>query len=217
MDFFDIDFLEVGKSIVNFVMDILETIVFVGSLFIVVYLFVAQPNQVKGASMDPTFGSGDYIFTSKITYKMRSFQRGDVVVFKSPHNPDIEYIKRVIGIPGDMVMVKDNEVFVNGRQLTEDYIAAKTNLWEGGFAKNGEAAKVEEGMLYVMGDNRPRSSDSREFGPITQESVIGQVFYRYFPPSKMGTITNPFPPDLQSSVKSAPHLSFGLPENLSIR
>lgn len=217
MDFFDIDFLEVGKSIVNFVMDILETIVFVGSLFIVVYLFVAQPNQVKGASMDPTFGSGDYIFTSKITYKMRSFQRGDVVVFKSPHNPDIEYIKRVIGIPGDMVMVKDNEVFVNGRQLTEDYIAAKTNLWEGGFAKNGEAAKVEEGMLYVMGDNRPRSSDSREFGPITQESVIGQVFYRYFPPSKMGTITNPFPPDLQSSVKSALHLSFGLPENLSIR
>ena len=63
----DIDFLEVGKSIINFVMDILETIVFVGSLFIVVYLFVAQPNQVKGASMDPTFASGDYIFTSKIT------------------------------------------------------------------------------------------------------------------------------------------------------
>ena len=81
----DIDFLEVGKSIINFVMDILETIVFVGSLFIVIYLFVAQPNQVKGASMDPTFGSGDYIFTSKITYKMRAYQRGDVVVFKSPH------------------------------------------------------------------------------------------------------------------------------------
>jgi signal peptidase I len=211
----EIDFLEVGKSILNFVMDILETIVFVGSLFIVVYLFVAQPNQVKGASMDPTFGSGDYIFTSKITYKMRSFHRGDVVVFKSPHNPDIEYIKRIIGVPGDVVMVKDSEVYVNGRHLKEDYIAAKTNLWEGGFSKNGEGAKVEDGMLFVMGDNRPRSSDSREFGPITQESVIGQVFYRYFPPSKVGAIPNPFPSDFQSLEKMIPHLSFFLPVNPS--
>lgn len=215
MDFFDIDFLGVAKSVINFIMDILETIVFVGSLFIVIYLFVAQPNQVKGASMDPTFGSGDYIFTSKITYKMRSFHRGDVVVFKSPHNPDIEYIKRVIGIPGDSVMIKDSEVYVNGRQLKEDYIADKTNLWEGGYSKNGEATKVEEGMLFVMGDNRPRSSDSREFGPITQESVIGQVFYRYFPPSKAGVIANPFPSDFQAVVKTSPHLAFGLPVNLS--
>ncbi len=215
MDFFDIDFLEVGKSILNFVMDILETIVFVGSLFIVIYLFVAQPNQVKGASMDPTFGSGDYIFTSKITYKMRFFHRGDVIVFKSPGNPDIEYIKRIIGLPGDVVMVKDSEVYVNGIQLKEDYIAAKTNLWEGGFSKNGEGTTVPNGMLFVMGDNRPRSSDSREFGPVTQESVIGQVFYRYFPPSKMGVIPNPFPPDLQSRAETVQHLSFGLPVNLS--
>ena len=213
----DVDFLEVGKNILNFVMDILETIVFVGSLFIVVYLFVAQPNHVKGASMDPTFGSGDYIFTSKITYKMRIFQRGDVIVFKSPHNPDIEYIKRIIGVPGDVVMVKDSEVYVNGQRLKEDYIAAKTNLWEGGFSKNGEGTKITEGMLYVMGDNRPRSSDSREFGPITQESVIGQVFYRYFPPNKVGAISNPFPSDFQSLGKMIPHLSFSLPENLSIQ
>ncbi len=211
MDFFDIDFLEVGKSIINFVMDILETVVFVGSLFIVVYLFVAQPNQVKGASMDPTFGTGDYIFTSKVTYKMRAYHRGDVVVFKSPHNPDIEYIKRIIGVPGDEVMVKDNEVFVNGRQLTENYIAAKTNLWEGGFSKNGVPTKVEDGYLFVMGDNRPRSSDSREFGPIVQTSVIGQVFYRYFPPSKVGIIPNPFPSDFQSYGKSDPRLSFASP------
>jgi signal peptidase I len=217
MDFFDIDFLEIGKSIINFIMDILETVVFVGSLFIVVYLFVAQPNQVKGASMDPTFGSGDYIFTSKITYKMRSWHRGDVVVFKSPSNPDIEYIKRIIGIPGDVVMVKDNEVYVNGRQLNEPYIAAKTNLWEGGFSKNGIGVKVEEGMLFVMGDNRPRSSDSREFGPITQTSVIGQVFYRYFPPSKMGVIPNPFPSDFQSTAKAPLRLSFVLPVNHSIQ
>lgn len=217
MDFFDIDFLAVGKSILNFVMDILETIVFVGSLFIVIYLFVAQPNQVKGTSMVPTFSSEDYIFTSKIAYKMGPYHRGDVVVFKSPGNPDIEYIKRIIGIPGDTVMVKDSEVYVNGRQLKEDYIAAKTNLWEGGFSKNGEGTKVADGMLFVMGDNRPRSSDSREFGPITEESVIGQVVYRYFPPNKAGVITNPFPADFRSYGKTDPHLAFSLPASLSIR
>lgn len=196
----DIDFLGIVKGIFNFIMDILETIVFVGSLFIVVYLFVMQPNQVKGASMDPTFNSGDYIFTSKVTYKLRDYQRGDVVVFRSPHNPDIEYIKRIIGVPGDQVMIKDSEVYVNGQVLKEDYIAAKTNLWEGGFSKDGEATTVPDGMLFVMGDNRPRSSDSREFGPIPMESVIGQVFYRYFPPSKMGTIENPIPPNLRSFI-----------------
>lgn len=212
----DIDFIGIVKSVINFIMDILETVVFVGSIFIVVYLFVAQPNQVKGASMDPTFGSGDYIFTSKITYKMRSYHRGDIVVFKSPGNPDIEYIKRIIGIPGDVVMIKDSEVYVNGRQLKEDYIADKTNLWEGGFSKNGEGTKVADGMLFVMGDNRPRSSDSREFGLITEESVIGQVFYRYFPPNKAGVISNPFPADLQSYGKSAPHLAFCFPASHSI-
>ena len=213
----DIDFLGVGKSIINFIMDILETVVFVGSIFIVVYLFVAQPNQVKGASMDPTFGSGDYIFTSKITYKMRGYHRGDIIVFKSPGNPDIEYIKRVIGIPGDVVMVKDSEVYVNGKQLKEDYISAKTNLWEGGFSKNGEGTKVADGMLFVMGDNRPRSSDSREFGLITEESVIGQVFYRYFPPNKAGAIPNPFPSDFQSYGKMPPRLVCELPVLPSIQ
>lgn len=194
----EIDFLDILKSIVNFVMDILETIVFVGSLFIVVYLFIMQPNQVKGASMDPTFATGDYIFTSKITYKIRNYHRGEVVVFRSPSNPDIEYIKRIIGLPGDTVMIKNEEVYVNGVLLNEPYIAAKTNVWEGGYSKDGEATTVPQGMLFVMGDNRPRSSDSREFGPITQESVIGLVFYRYFPPNKMGIIENPFPIKLQT-------------------
>lgn len=190
--------LKVFKAILEFVMDILETVVFIGSLFIVVYLFIMQPNQVKGASMDPTFNTGDYIFTSKVTYKFRGYNRGDVVVFKSPKNPDIEYIKRIIGLPGDKVMVKDGEVYVNGIKLTENYIAAKTNLWENGFSKNGEEITVPDGDLFVMGDNRPRSSDSREFGPVPEDSIIGHVFYRYFPSTKMGSIDNPFPDNLRS-------------------
>jgi len=179
------------KGIIDFVMDILETIVFIGSFFIVVYLFIMQPNQVKGASMEPTFASGDYILTSKVSYKIGQPKRGEVIVFHSPKNPDIEYIKRIIGLPGDTVLIQNSQVFVNNAQINEPYISAATTLWEGGFVKEGVPVTIPKGFLFVMGDNRPRSSDSREFGPIPIESVIGQVFYRYYPPGKTGWIKNP--------------------------
>ncbi|MCX7996763.1 MAG: signal peptidase I [Patescibacteria group bacterium] len=201
------------KAVFFFVMEILETIVFIGSLFIVLYLFIVQPNQVKGVSMDYTFASGDYIFTSKITYKFRDFQRGDVIVFRSPKNPDIEYIKRIIGLPGDTVTVAAQEVYVNNRKLDEPYIASKTVLWENGFTKDGIPYTIPEGHLYVMGDNRPRSSDSREFGPIPIESVIGQVFYRYLPITKQGFIENPFPEDIRRSLSNNPNV----PNYLSLK
>lgn len=181
-------------------MDILETVVFIGSLFIVVYLFIMQPNQVKGVSMEPTFHSGDYILTSKITYKFRSPQRGDVVVFQSPKNPDIEYIKRILGLPGDKIEVKNGNLFVNDILVQENYISAQTNLWDGGYLKEASAIIVPEGDIFVMGDNRPRSSDSREFGPVPVDTVIGFVFYRYFPPNQTGWIKNPLPLNLQSAA-----------------
>lgn len=188
------------KSIIDFVMDILETIVFIGSLFIVIYLFIAAPNQIKGASMEPSFYNGEYIMTSKITYRFRKPHRGDVIVFQSLRNPDIDYIKRIIGLPGDKVEVKNSEVYVNDIMLTERYISEKTNLWEGGFVRENVPLVVPENMIFVMGDNRPRSSDSREFGPIPIQSIIGEVFYRYFPAEKMGAIKNPFPKELQSQI-----------------
>lgn len=190
--------MNIVKGIIDFVMDILETIAFVGSLFIVIYLFIFQPNQVKGASMEPTFQSGDYIITSKITYKFKKIERGDIVVFNSPKNPDIEYIKRIIGLPGDKIEVRNNEVYVNDQILSENYIATKTNLWDSGYLKEGEPIFVPENFVFVMGDNRPRSSDSREFGPIPISSIVGTVIFRYFPPQKIGVINNPHSPQLRS-------------------
>src|SRR3989344_4311525 len=105
--------MKIFKVIIDFVMDILETVVFIGSIFIVIYLFILTPNQVKGASMDPTFQTGDYILTSRVTYKFRKIERGDVIVFKSPKNPDIEYIKRIIGLSGDVINISNGVVKVN--------------------------------------------------------------------------------------------------------
>ena len=172
--------MKIVKSIIDFVMDILETVVFIGSLFIVVYLFILTPNQVKGASMENTFHTGDYILTSRITYKFRRLERGDVIVFKSPKNPDIEYIKRIIGLPGDVINIAD-----------------ATNLWEGGCVKDNVPYAVPEGYIFVMGDNRPRSSDSREFCAVTIDSVVGDVFYRYFPANVIGIVSNPLPKSIR--------------------
>jgi len=180
------------KAIIAFIMEIMETVVFVGSLFIVVYLFILQPNQIKGASMEPTFYNGNYIFTSKITYKIRQPRRGDVVVFHSPKNHDIEFIKRVIGLSGDTILIENNEVYINGVLIPEKYISAKTTLVPGSFAQEGVPIQVPNGQLFVMGDNRPRSSDSREFGTISKDTIVGQVFYRYFPANKIGPINNPY-------------------------
>lgn len=199
--------MRLAKAALDFVMDILETITFVGSIFVVVYLFIMQPNQVKGPSMEPTFRSGEYIFTSKVTYKFRPMERGDVVVFKSPKNPDQEYIKRIIGLPGDTVKVRGGEVYVNGAQLSESYISDKTSVFEGGFAQEDVQITVPSGKLFVMGDNRPHSSDSREFGPIDQASLIGQVFYRYFPTDRMGPIKNPLHRDSRAGTPKASPLS----------
>lgn len=190
--------------VIEFVMDILETIVFIGSLFIVVYLFVLQPNQIKGGSMEPSFFTGEYILTSKVTYRFRSPNRGDVVVFKSPKNPDIEYVKRIIGLPGDKILIKNSDLYVNGNLIQENYIAAKTNLWQGGSTKEGEQLTIPPEEIFVMGDNRPRSSDSREFGPVPTASVIGYVFYRYYPPKKIGWVVNPWPKALRSTASNTP-------------
>ena len=88
-------------------MDILETVVFIASIFLVFYLFIIQPNQVKGASSEDTFHSGEYIFTSKVAYKFGPIKKGDVVIFKSPKNNDIELIKRIIALPGDTVLIQN--------------------------------------------------------------------------------------------------------------
>ncbi len=179
------------KAIIEFVMGILETVVFIASIFLVFYLFIVQPNQVKGASMENTFHDREYIFTSKISYKFGPIKHGDVVIFKSPKNNEIELIKRVIALPGDTVLIQNETVYVNNEPLDEQYIKNPTQTIAGGAVVEGVPVTIEDGFMFVMGDNRGGSSDSREFGPVPESLLVGQVIYRYYPVNKMGVIKNP--------------------------
>lgn len=169
------------KNIISYVMNTLESIVIVGSFFILTYLFIGFPTKVIGASMEPTLHTNDRLLVSKVSYKFHQVQRGDVVVLQSPANHDIELVKRVIGLPNESITFKNGNVYINGKLLDEPYISDKTPVWLGGYVKEGEGLLIQKDTIFVMGDNRPRSSDSREFGPIPLSSVIGKAEYKYFP------------------------------------
>lgn len=179
------------KGAVIAIFDFLQGIVVVLAIMVMIYLFIMSPQEINGASMEPNFHNGEYILTNKIEYKLKDPARGDVVVFKSPRNKEIDYIKRVIGLPGDTVSLHDNALYVNGEQVEEPYLTTGIVIFGGSYLREGEEITVPEGMYFVAGDNRPHSSDSREFGPVPKEDFIGKAFLRYWPFSKFTVISNP--------------------------
>ncbi len=180
-------------SLGNFILEFVQSIVLALSVFVLLYLFVAQPNQVNGSSMVPNFTDGEYLLTDKLSYQFSTPQRGDVVVFKAPSTEacsenECEYIKRVIGVPGDKVMVKDNDVYLNGSKLVQNFLPDDFVTMPGNFCKEGEEVSVPEGQYLVFGDNRSHSRDGREFGPIKKDLILGKAFFKYWPLSAMGLI-----------------------------
>ncbi len=182
-------FLVIIKHIFGFLFDIMESIVVALAIFVVVYLFLYQPHQVKGASMEPNFTDGEYILTNKFEYKFSDPKRGDVVVFKSPQNPDIDFIKRIIGLPGDEIKLENNHFYINGKVLEEPYIGINVTTHQGAYLKEGKDIVVPEDHIFVVGDNRSRSSDSREWGTIHKDAIIGRSQLVYWPFSKFGTVS----------------------------
>jgi len=169
--------------------EFIEAFVFAAAIFVVAYLVLFQPNQVKGSSMYPTFKDGEYIFTDKISYRMGLPKRGDVVVFRSPKNNDIDFIKRIIGTPGERVKISGGKVYVNGERLDESgYLDPSVYTGPESYMAEGQEMIVPDGQYFVMGDNRPHSSDSRDFGPVTTNEFVGKVFFRYWPIDRFGKI-----------------------------
>ena len=176
------------QNIGAFFLDIIETIVVALAIFVVIYLFFVQPHQVRGASMESNFHDGEYIMTDKISYRFGDPKRGQVIIFKAPRNPELDFIKRVIGLPGERIKVQNGKVYLNGALLNETYLDSTVTTLPGSFAREGQDVLVPAGQYLVFGDNRPHSSDSREWGYITKDEIIGRAFFRYWPPKKVGLI-----------------------------
>lgn len=150
-------------------------------LLFVLYGLIFNFSVVRGSSMAPGIHDGDRILINHVSYLVREVQRGDVVVLHYPLDPRLDYIKRVIAVPGDHIRIEGEAVYVNGRRLREPYIS------QGDPASHLELL-IGEGQCFVMGDNRPHSSDSRDFGLVPVENLVGKADLRVWPFSRAGWI-----------------------------
>jgi len=167
-------------SIGKFIMSFLETVVVALVISVVLYLFIMTPHEVVGRSMDPTYKNGEMLMANKILYKMKKPERGDVIIFKYSETQD--FIKRIIGLPGETVMLKDGKLYINGTLLDESHYLSSSVYTNGGeYLSEGETITVPEGRYFACGDNRPHSSDSRSFGPIDEKDIKGKAWIVYFP------------------------------------
>ncbi len=167
-------------------------LILVLAVFILFGVFIAQPVVVEGTSMDPNLHEGERLLVDKlIYYKFQSFgfghlERGDIVVFWYPKNPELSYVKRIIGLPGESVELRNGKVLIDGREMSEPYLSPTNNQ---GMA-NLPFTPIEQHHYFVMGDNRDNSSDSRIWGLVPEKYIYGKVFFRYWSPTQAGFISN---------------------------
>ena len=174
--------LKKGESAQSFWRDMLETVLLAVALFLVLNTITSRV-RVYNISMEPTLNQGYLLVVNKLAYKIGEPKHGDIIVFHYEGNKDQDYIKRVIGLPGDTVKVSNGTVEVNGTQLLEPYLSAPP-AYEGTWT-------VPEGSLFVLGDNRNSSSDSHDWGFVNQDWVVGKAILVYWPLDQIRLLSGP--------------------------
>jgi signal peptidase I len=191
------------KPAVGCLFEVLETLVLTVVIFFGIQAFIAQPYKVQQQSMENTLLPDEYVLVDKLSPRWDAYSYGDIIVFKPPaawaEASDVPYIKRVIGLPGDTVELRDGLVYVNGVKLNEPYIyTGADGIQQQSFPTAGGASQwvIPAGELFVMGDHRENSADSRNFGPIMISDVVGRAWLRYWPFDRLGFIEVPAHPEL---------------------
>jgi signal peptidase I len=175
-----------NRDIWRFTAELIRTAIVVGILAFVIRSFVIQPFVVEGSSMFPRFQTNDFLIVDKLSYRIHRPERGDIIVFKYPFDMNTNYVKRIIGLPGETVSIHDgtvtikNNVHPEGALLSEPYLATDVATNLPGGANSGEFV-VPDTKYFVLGDNRKASSDSREWGFLPSEDITGRVFVQAFP------------------------------------
>ncbi len=176
----------------DFIFEILETIIVSGAVILALYYFVASVEVVWGPSMESNYYSGERILVDRITKKISPLKRGEVVVFFPPGDDEKHYIKRVVGIPGDIFKVIGCKVVVSrdGEHYTleESYLGNGTCTEAGVKIREGRSLKLDDGQYVLLGDNRNQSLDSRNLGLVDEDRIIGRVIFRFWPLSRIGFV-----------------------------
>lgn len=175
--------MNIKESFYSAFKEIFNTALIALTIFFIFYIFLVQPHRVKGESMTPNFQDGELILTEKVSYRFLAPKRGDVIVFKAPGPNKVDFIKRIIGLPGEHVHIEGGSVYINGSELRETYeiqlTQASVNLI------------VPENQYFVLGDNRSASKDSREIGSIERSAIEGRAWIVYWPLIKYGKYQGP--------------------------
>ncbi len=181
----------------NALVEIITTVALAIVIYLVVQTFVVQTYQVQQVSMVPTIQPGEHLLVDKLTPRFDDFSRGDVVVFRAPGTAADEtpFIKRVIGVGGDRVELSDGAVLVNGVAIDEDYIARGPTEPDCG----EDAWSVPDGELFLMGDHRSQSQDSRCFGTVGVDRVVGRAWLRFWPLDTLTILSTPSYPDVPAT------------------
>jgi signal peptidase I len=171
-----------GRRLLRLFRELLETVLPAILIALLINVFVGQATRVEGLSMEPNLHSEQRLVVEKVSYRFSGPQRYDIVVLKLPSQGDELLIKRVVGLPGETVEIRDGGVFINGEALDEPYISDETR------PGRNDHITVPPLHVYVLGDNRNHSNDSRSFGPVPIENVVGRAWISYWPPEELGLI-----------------------------
>jgi len=169
------------------VVETLDASIFAALLSLLIITFVVQAFYIPSGSMEPTLQIDDRILVSKFSYRLGEIRRGDVIVFHYPLNPGKDFVKRVVGLSGETVELRDGVVLINDRPITELYPTALAG-GDRACTSNYGPQKVPPGQLFVLGDNRCNSEDSRFFGFVPVQNVVGKALLIYWPPQRLGLV-----------------------------
>jgi len=171
------------KQTLTFFWEVMKIVILALVIVIPIRYFIFQPFIVKGISMEPNFYQSDYLIVDEISYRLRDVKRGEVIVFRYPQNPSEKFIKRVIGLPGETIHLEADQITIVdrfGKKKTLDessYLSSQTLF-------NKKEIFLDEGQYFVLGDNRSNSFDSRNWGILPKENIIGRTLFRVFPPAR---------------------------------
>lgn len=167
---------ERGSETGYLIREVAESVIVAVVLAFVIRFFLFQPFFIPSGSMEPTLKKGDRIVVNKITYRFSEPKRGDIIVFKYPVNPKRDFIKRLIGLPGETLEVKNNQVYIDGKVLEQSFLPKNLT-----YRSNFGPVKIPEKQYFMMGDNRNNSEDSRFWGNLPEKNIVGKAMFIYWP------------------------------------